>query len=526
MQKASSFQIKLVSFLMIAIPLVVIFYSFIWENESQRKAAEIGKNVTITKSSARFVEHELLERQKSMVNLASTITRENMNQDYLNGLLKTFKIDEDENYFIAGTDGKVMAYTHNIKPWELPSLKNSPSFREAVKGKALVTGQQKSIFSGEYVVILYNPLYDSSRKVIGVVGDELSIPFFRHGLEPVVIGKTGRLSLIDSQGFYIYDKTIDNKFKPVPANCFWEAKGSDLAIIERISNRRTIYTMVRLKNIGWYVVAFQPSPDITNPGIVTVTKNVLILLLLIVVVIVLWRYKVSLEDRNLLVKRQNAEKLALVGELAAGMAHEIRNPLTAIKGFSQLLKSKDKYAGDKEILELVDDSVDHIEGIVRETLLLAKPQKMEIKAVNLQNIIEETYKFMLNQAVLKEINFKLEDTDLPMFVKGDEIHLKQVLVNIVKNSIEATPKDGQIIIQLRQTDKRTAKITVNDTGIGIKAEVFDKIGTPFFSTKSGGTGLGLSVCHRIVVEHRGVLKIQSKPGKGTTVEIELLVSDN
>lgn len=279
--------------------------------------------------------------------------------------------------------------------------------------------------------------------------------------------------------------------------------------------------MVRMNRFGWYAVVVQPSADLSIPGLIILTKNFIILVLVLITIFVLWRYKASLEYRDLLVKQQRAEKLALVGELAAGMAHEIRNPLTTVKGFAQLLKSKDKYAEDRETLDLIDSSVDHIEGIVSETLLLAKPQKMGLSAVQLRNLVEETCKLMRNEAVLKEINLELYCEEGNFTILGDEGHLKQVMVNLVKNAIEATPKNGRINFSLELKDKSTALIAVKDNGAGIKPEDMDKIGTPFFTTKPSGTGLGLSVSKRIIEEHRGTFDIKSRLGKGTKIMIEL-----
>lgn len=523
MEKQNSLQIKIASFLMIALPLALICYFYIYENISNRKAAEIDKNIMITKSSALFVEHEVNEKVADMVNMVSMPAFENFDVPTMQRIVNNFK-PENQDYFVADKQGNIVAYTHKLGARGLPNIKGSPAFREAVQGRAIITGQQKYIVTDEYAVFLCAPLYDNSRKIIGVIGSILPVAFFKNIVDPVTVGKKGYLSLVDGNGYFIFDKTVDNKRTLVHSACYDYDVGKDLSIIERTGSRSgkmNIYTKIRLKSLGWYLVAFQPSSDITTPIIATVTRNLLSLGLLALTILVLWRYKASLEHRNQLIKSQNAEKLALVGELAAGMAHEIRNPLTTIKGFANLLKSKPKYKDDLEILDLLSGSVDHIEGIVRETLLLARPQKMKVGKVNLAAMTEETFSFMKTEALFRGINLELVGGDAALVVEGDELHLKQVLINIIKNSLEATTAGGYVEIKLEKTGEDTAQIVIEDNGCGMAPEVVAKAGRPFFTTKPNGTGLGLSVCRRIIEEHKGSFNINSKVGEGTTVEISL-----
>ena len=523
MEKQNSLQIKIVSFFVIALPLALICYFYIYENINNRKAAEIDKNIMITKSSGLFVEHEVNEKMVDMVNMVTMPAFANFDAQQMQWTVNYYKPTK-QNYFVADNQGNIVAYTHKLGESGLTNIKGSPCFREAVQGRVVISGQQKSAITDEYAVFLCAPIFDKSKKIVGVVGNILPISFFKNILDPITVGKKGYLSLVDGSGFYIYDKTVDNKKTLVPSICYRYDVGKDLSVVERPGSRSgkmNIYTKVRLKSLGWYLIAFQPSSDITTPVIATVTRNLLSLALLVLTILVLWRYKVSLEYRNQLIKNQNAEKLALVGELAAGMAHEIRNPLTTIKGFANLLKSKPKYADDMEILDLLSGSVDHIEGIVRETLLLSRPQKMEVRKVNLAAMAEETFGFMKNEALLREINLELAVGDTSLDVEGDELHLKQVVINIIRNSLEATTAGGYVKIKLEKTDRNTAKISIEDNGRGMAPEVVDKAGRPFFTTKPNGTGLGLSVCRRIIEEHKGSFNIESKPGQGTTVEISL-----
>ncbi|MDT3699305.1 MAG: ATP-binding protein [Thermincola sp.] len=523
-----SLQIKIITFLMVAVPIIIVSYVFIWENAGQRKTAEIEKNVSITTAFAQLIEKNLYDRRNTLINISHMLKLAEGRYATLEEILNSLKTQADENYYITDLHGQVLVAS-NYSRDKLPVIEsNNLYYKQALQGKPVFTPLEISPFSGENVITIFTPVFsdntNGTSKVVGIIAGELPISYFKRTLDLAVIGKNGKMALADNKGNYVYGKDIDNKTKPVVSNCYFEAQGRDQAVIERQSlgtKEINVFTMVRLKNFGWYAITVQPSADITNPGLIVLTKNVVILLLILAIIFIFWRYKVSLEHRNLLVEQQRAEKLALVGELAAGMAHEIRNPLTAVKGFIQILKGRDKYSEDKEILDLISGSVDHIEGIVRETLLLAKPQKIRETNIQLTKLVTETCKFMRTEAVLKGISLELQSVDTPINVLGDEIHIKQVLVNIIKNAIEASADNGQIHISLEQTQRNSALIGVRDNGKGISPKELEKIGTPFFTTKASGTGLGLSVSKRIIEEHRGNFRIKSKVGKGTKVMIEL-----
>jgi signal transduction histidine kinase len=516
-------KIKLLYIMMAIIPVVVAYFFFAGKIDNI-KQNEIQKNLEITKSNAGFIEALVLGKVKELVNLAEDHEVVELRGQHLTDTLKTFKTSENENFFIASRDGQVLTSTHTETFKILPQFKDNPYFEKALMGQPQISGQNRSVFTGDYVITVFAPVIDRSHKIIGVVGNELPSAFFREYLEPVKIGTTGHLNMMDQNGYYIYGNFFPDRNKLTLAKCYQEGRGQDISTIERKSHRsneKTIYTMVRLKQLGWYVMAYQNSSEITAEGFSILLKDIAVVLMSIVTVIIIWLYKTALVNKTRLVRKQNAEKLALVGELAAGMAHEIRNPLTTIRGFCQILNKSSEYENHREIFDLVMQSVDHIDSILKETLMLARPQQIKLNKVNLQDILKETHNFMVSESLFREVNLELELEGKEAFVMGDSVHLKQVLINVIKNSLEATPKHGAIKVRLEHTNNGYAKIIVSDTGLGIRAEIMDKIGTPFFTTKDEGTGLGLSVCKRIVEEHQGFLKINSKVGRGTTIIIQI-----
>ncbi|WP_332698671.1 EAL domain-containing protein [Halalkalibacter lacteus] len=220
------------------------------------------------------------------------------------------------------------------------------------------------------------------------------------------------------------------------------------------------------------------------------------------------------EAEELLAK---SEKLSVVGELAAGIAHEIRNPLTSIKGFVQLFKQgviEEKY------FPIIFDEFNRIEEIIKEFLNLAKPQKIKLQSTNLLDLLNGIETLLAPEAHLKNVEiFKEFEQTIPHIV-CDPNQLKQVFINFLKNSIDAMPNGGTIIIK-PSIEGRNLLIQVSDTGMGISEERLEKLGEPFFSTKEKGTGLGLMLCYRIINEHNGSITIKSKEHQGTTVEVRL-----
>ncbi|WP_281888608.1 PAS domain S-box protein [Paenibacillus sp. YYML68] len=218
---------------------------------------------------------------------------------------------------------------------------------------------------------------------------------------------------------------------------------------------------------------------------------------------------------------QLSEKLSLAGQLAAGIAHEIRNPLTAIKGFITLLERE--YRSKPEYFSVIGSEIERIEQIISELLMLAKPQAAQYESKDIRDIVEPMIKLMEAQALLRNIQLQYDFSDETLLVHCNENQLKQVFINFVKNAIESMPHGGQILITTASADReaRTLQITIRDEGEGIPPELLARLGEPFFSTKEKGTGLGYAVSKKIIENHGGTLVIRSTVHVGTEVHIQL-----
>lgn len=217
-----------------------------------------------------------------------------------------------------------------------------------------------------------------------------------------------------------------------------------------------------------------------------------------------------------------SEKLSVIGQLAAAVAHEIRNPLTSLKGFVQLMQVTKK-ADDKH-LGIMLSEIERINLISGEMLILGKQQDILFGKEEVNDTIKQVIVLMEAQANLDNVGIDFAPSpDGPMFVNADQNQLKQVLINIIKNGVEAIDDHGFVKVVTAKTETQ-ALIKVQDSGAGMDQERIDRLGEPFYSTKEKGTGLGLAVCKKIIERHQGEITYESEKGKGTTVTITLPLS--
>ncbi len=217
---------------------------------------------------------------------------------------------------------------------------------------------------------------------------------------------------------------------------------------------------------------------------------------------------------------RQADKLSVVGQLAAGVAHEIRNPVTALKGFVKLLEAHNER--HREYFKIMDSELDRISAITNEMLLLANPRRMEFQLLDVTQTLSSII-------CLLETHARMNNTELvacfppyPVPVFCAENKLKQVFINILKkNALEAMPDGGKVFIHLTRTDSHSISLCFTDEGVGIPKSKLAKLGEPFFTTKENGTGLGFMISKKIIEDHNGSIEVRSEINQGTTVVIRL-----
>src|SRR5574341_475013 len=229
------------------------------------------------------------------------------------------------------------------------------------------------------------------------------------------------------------------------------------------------------------------------------------------------------ELKKLEEETKRAERLSAMGSLAAGVAHEIRNPLNTIAIAAQRLKSEFKVKSSKteyeNFLKSIIEESKRLNNIVHQFLSLAKAKKLNLVTVDLQDFLQELINLVRLEAEEKKVSL-LTKFNSQLQLKIDQDEMKKALINLILNGIQASKSGGKILIETEKS-KDFALIKVSDFGKGISPEDLSKIFQPYFTTKQKGTGLGLSIAHRIITDHKGKIEVESEPGRGTTFTVSL-----
>lgn len=229
---------------------------------------------------------------------------------------------------------------------------------------------------------------------------------------------------------------------------------------------------------------------------------------------------VVLKDITLFKKERQllSEKQAVAGQLAAGIAHEIRNPITAIKGFLQLIMGE--YKGESMYFNIVESEISRIEVILKELMVLAKPTKKKYEKLKIRLLLDQVMTLMESQVLLNNIQVEKRFNLNEETILGDENQLKQVFINYIKNAIEAMPDGGKLLVEGSIHGEDRVQVRIIDQGCGIPGDIIDRIHEPFYTTKEHGTGLGMPVSYQILEEHKGKINIISSTN-GTCIEVKL-----
>ena len=216
------------------------------------------------------------------------------------------------------------------------------------------------------------------------------------------------------------------------------------------------------------------------------------------------------------------DRLAGLGTISASMAHEIKNGMVAIKTFVDVLAQKGQ---DLELTEIVGRELARINAIVTQMLRFAAPNRAAFTTVRIHEVLDHSLRLMQHQINGKLISLQRHYRAEPDTVRGDDAQLQQAFMNLLINALDAMGTNGVLTVATKtmKNDQGDGQLWINiqDTGVGIAPENLDRLFEPFFTTKRNGTGLGLAISHRIVLEHRGLIRVQSDPGKGSMFSLSL-----
>lgn len=225
------------------------------------------------------------------------------------------------------------------------------------------------------------------------------------------------------------------------------------------------------------------------------------------------------EQKQLEADLARLDRLNLIGEMAAAIGHEIRNPLTAVRGYLQFFQGKKENAKYRTQYQMMVDELDRANGIISEFLSLAKNKAIELKSYNLNDIISALLPLLQAEAFRTGHEIQVDMGDAPN-INLDEKEIRQLLLNLSRNGFEAMETGGRLTIET-YTENDKVVLAVRDTGTGIPQEVLDKLGTPFLTTKDTGTGLGLPVSYRIAERHSAKIDVKTSL-EGTTFIVQFI----
>lgn len=215
------------------------------------------------------------------------------------------------------------------------------------------------------------------------------------------------------------------------------------------------------------------------------------------------------------------EKLAAIGEMAAGIAHEIKNPLASMSGSTQLLKKEvNNTPVARKLMDIVLRETDRLNALANDFLLFARPSSDKIEPVELSSTIGDTLELFKKNGFCQDRITVSQELAPEVWTEMDPKHTRQILWNLLLNSAQAIDGTGTIQVSLKITEDM-ARVSVKDTGRGMSEEAISKIFDPFFTTKTHGTGLGLSIVHRLLESYNGRLDVQSQQGQGSTFNLYL-----
>lgn len=515
------------------IPLGIAGYSLIYQELYKNSEAKINQNNEFANYAARFLNGYIDEYTTTLQKIAATQAVDQKDSEKIQVLLEQFNLirPEPSLFWVADNQGDLLAkYPDNYLN---KNIKDRDFFQESMQGKNFVGGPYIGRVSSLEVIVISVPYYHEG-KVAGVIGVSIPLQELNNKLSVIKRSDESYLTLINLRGEVLSHPNLAEfrrifSYEEYPLSKALKDDYQDQGYFYYdIGNSygNNLHSFVKLNVASWVMVAVQPMESLESQLSSIMGRTLIVLTIVGVFVGFIIHYLLLLRDMNNIEKIKQAEKLAVVGELAAGVAHEIRNPLTSIKGFVQLIDMKKGPEVPSYYIEIMIDELDRIEQIVGEMVVLAKPAPSEKCPVDLNALIQDTINFMKPQAEMHDITLRVElDPGMPP-IEAVKNQLKQVLINLIKNSIEAIEdKANGVILIKAESQQNNVSITVFDNGKGISLDNLKKLGTPFYSTKDTGTGLGLMTSYRIIQNHGGEIRVDSKPGVGTAFILTLARSN-
>ncbi|PLT34128.1 sensor histidine kinase [Bacillus sp. V5-8f] len=429
----------------------------------------------------------------------------------------------EEGRYIQYPEGPTLpGYDPRKRPWYVRALEDP--------GEVLMTGAYVS--SGITHKIVSNVVtIQRNGKRIGVIGLDVSLDGLTSLIHDVKIGGSGYVILTQSNGTILaHPKKPELNFESIS-----ELKIPKLEAIRqggtfeaKVDGQESILHVITSENRNWKYITVIGKKDLAASADQS-SRNILITGSLVVIIAIVISVFISIRFTNnfskLAKEMRKLEKLKTVSEIAASISHEVRNPLTVIKGFLQLLKERDHTEEDKLLyLKISLDELERAEHIITDYLTFAKPSLENVTLLDLAEELDHVLTVVIPYANMNNVYIEVSGEE-SLYISGEAEKLHQCLINVIKNGIEAMPEGGQLSVSLKKAGSN-ACLSITDSGTGMSEEQLERLGTPFYTTKDKGTGLGTMVVYSIVKAMGGEIKVKSDENKGTSFNIVLPISQN
>ena len=454
----------------------------------------------------------------------------NVSETYFNETKK--KLDKAvvtlglQNAALFDVEGNLLADAagnHPVKIYDFSSYKKALSGQPNISNR-IVPGALDSAY-----ISVRAPVYDQERRIAAVVAAAIPIADLSVLVDRENFSDGQYIFILDKNGQFIHHPRLKSVFPENTdyfSHVFPVADGKTVIIKKKsiLDDIDKIYIYQPLKNTEWRITYAAPVRVVYLETLVSAGPDIFVSCLLIGMIVLILRYLREAGRNSETMELVKMERLSAATQMAAGIAHEVRNPLTSIKGFIQLMMKKEDKTNFNNYLEIVLGEIERIDALIGEFQLLARPLRQPMLAkTDLSKIVSDVVLLMESQAEMKQVKLEyLAQGELfnesGIWIQADVSQIKQVLINLIRNACEAVPVGGKIHIAITRRQEMPA-LVIEDNGPGMSPDVIKKIGTPFFTTKEGGTGLGLSVCYAIIHNHGGKISVESSEGAGTAFTI-------
>ncbi len=483
-------------YVLIVILPVILFGSYFFNGIIKRDQEERKNQALWVGSIHQKNWDQLISETLTSLNILSLSVNTNLDSPgKIQPLLKQIQ-SRDPRYgelFLLNRNGKVLAESDPLS--SSPDFSKSDYIHEAVKlNDTVISNQPETVKNGQTVIGLAVPVSNENNTLKALFVAQLKLDYIANLMK--VLTPDSELVISNGTNAVI---TTASELHPSLKNGEW--------------------VKVPIDHLPWNV-----NVKIANQDWKAISKDfvekILPVLILAHVFYLLLKYFLLKKQTREEKKQNEAQKLELVGTLAASTAHEIRNPLTGVKGLIQLLSEKYTSPEDHYYFDVIHKELDRINEIVSEFLILGKPTVQKLEVVNLAVTIDELRPIIVSDGHLHNVECVWHLPSEPVNVECVKDQMKQVILNITKNAFESIESRGTLEMTLKK-QKAACEIKIADNGKGISKDELKKIFQPFYTSKKTGTGLGLVVCKRIVHSFGGTIQVDSEENAGTTITIQL-----